>query len=266
MTTNNPDRKKTTFYKYHGTGNDFIIIRQDYFPVWMNKSWISAICDRHFGIGADGMILILPSEKTDFRMLYFNADGLEGSMCGNGGRCAAAFAFNQGIAQKAMHFEAFDGLHEAVILSQSGQSTMVSLQLSDVQSWQHTSDALLINTGSPHLVQRVDNLHELDVVVEGRKIRYNKAIAENGINANFFQIKDGLIELRTYERGVEAETLSCGTGVTAAAIAASLWYGGNSFEISMPGGRLKVQFNVGTNSFTEIRLEGPATFVFEGVL
>lgn len=258
--------EKTVFYKYHGTGNDFVIIMQQSLPEWMDKNWISRICDRHFGIGADGLIVILPAEHADFKMIYFNADGLEGSMCGNGGRCAAAFAFNQGIAQNEMQFVAFDGLHEAVILSQSGQSTTISLQLTDVQSWQQTEDALLIDTGSPHYVQQVKDIQELDVMTEGRKIRYNKEIAANGVNANFFRMADGLIELRTYERGVEAETLSCGTGVTAAAIAASLWYGGNSFEISMPGGLLKVRFKASANSFTEIQLEGPATFVYEGII
>jgi diaminopimelate epimerase len=254
------------FYKYHGTGNDFVIILSERHESWMNETWISGICDRHFGVGADGLIAILPSEAADFKMVYYNADGREGSMCGNGGRCAAAFAWKHKLAGESMLFEAYDGLHKAEIVNHNKQSTQVKLQLSDVDTWDQTPEAILINTGSPHYVVQVNDLESIDLVAEGRKIRYNRSISEQGVNVNFFRMRNGKVELRTYERGVEAETLSCGTGVTAAAMAASLWYGGNSFEIAMPGGNLKVQFNSEQSRFSQVWLEGPAQLVFEGEL
>jgi diaminopimelate epimerase len=254
------------FHKYHGTGNDFVIIQCERIESWMDESWISGICDRHHGVGADGLILILPSEFADFKMKYYNADGKEGSMCGNGGRCASAFAWKQKMTGKSMRFEAFDGLHESEILNHWRQITHVKIQLADVEGWQLTPNAILINTGSPHYVKQISDLDDIDVVAEGRKIRFDPSISTEGVNVNFFKMHNGKIELRTYERGVETETLSCGTGVTAAAMAASLWYGGNNFDINMPGGKLRVEFISEKNRFSNVWLEGPAQYVFEGLI
>lgn len=252
------------FYKYEGTGNNFIIIdnREMLFPK-TNNALVEKLCDRHFGIGADGLMLLQNKQGFDFEMIYFNSDGKEGSMCGNGGRCIVAFAHKLGLIKDVARFIAADGEHEAKI-----NDTWVSLKMTDVAEIEQTDDFYFLNTGSPHYVKFVKNLEAFDVNEEGRKIRYNQRFEEKGTNVNFVErLKDALF-VRTYERGVEGETYSCGTGVTAAALVASIKNTSTSAQscvIKTLGGKLNVRFNRSPeNTFDTIRLEGPATFVFKG--
>lgn len=252
------------FDKYHGAGNDFILINCLKDSVFLSAEQIRFLCHRRLGIGADGLIMLLPEDGNDFRMKYFNADGIEGSMCGNGGRTVAAYAFKNQIAESKIRFQAFDGEHEAEILSSEGVDFEVLLTMKDVEARNFDDQHLIIDTGSPHYVTKVDNLSDFDVFQEGRKIRYDKSISLNGLNVNFLERKGDEIFLRTYERGVEDETLSCGTGVTAAAIASSLWFGQNEYWIQTPGGRLFVRFSRNADKFSNIVLQGPVKFVFQG--
>jgi len=251
----------TLFNKYQGTGNDFIIIDNRDLHFISEPAVISRMCHRRFGIGADGLILIEPDKDTDFRMRYYNADGYEGSMCGNGGRCSAHFAFKNKIAGSVMKFTAYDGIHNATVNGDEVQLTM-----SDVKEINLTGDNCFLNTGSPHHIEFVSDINDIDVVGEGRRIRYSDRYAPQGTNVNFVSIAEERLEVRTYERGVEDETLSCGTGVTASAIAAVL---GRHFDrmpvkVATSGGLLTVSFRIGKEIITDVTLSGPATFVFEG--
>ena len=252
-----------TFYKYEGTGNDFIMIdnRDLSFPK-ENNLLVHKLCDRHFGIGADGIILLENDEKTDFRMVYFNADGNEGTMCGNGGRCIVAFAKKLGIISNKTSFNAVDGLHHASI-----ENKLVSLQMIDVKTVDVYDNYVFTNTGSPHHVQLVDSLTTYDVVANGRKIRND--YGKEGSNINFVQqISETTFNVRTYERGVEDETLACGTGVTAVAIAMHKTNKTNAttIKLSVLGGELEVFFNVENEYYKNVFLKGPATFVFKGTI
>jgi diaminopimelate epimerase len=254
------------FSKYQGTGNDFIMIddRDESFPV-ERQSEISRLCHRRFGIGADGLILIREHPDHDFRMIYFNADGREGSLCGNGGRCAAAFAQDLGMCGQITRFQARDGIHAAEII----RPDHVRLHLQPVSGIAWHEDHCILNTGSPHLVAFADELEKMDVYQLGRKIRYSKAFKEEGINVNFIQHEPDQLFVRTYERGVENETFSCGTGVVASAICAALHdkTDKTAFRIRTLGGELMVSFRRnGPESFTDIILEGPAVFVYKGSL
>lgn len=251
-----------TFNKYQGTGNDFIIIdnRTKTFPKQDTKI-INTLCHRNFGIGADGLILLENDDNTDFKMVYFNADGNESTMCGNGGRCIIAFAHKLGLLKDKTTFNAIDGLHNASI-----NDGIVSLQMIDVEKIDFHDGYIFTNTGSPHHVEIVQNLNEFDVVREGREIR-NTIYGTEGSNVNFVEkINDQSFKLRTYERGVENETLACGTGATAAAIAmhASKHTQQNEIDLQVEGGLLKVSFNCDTKNYSNVYLTGPATFVFEG--
>lgn len=264
-----------SFYKYQGTGNDFIIIDLEQEKHSLNKELnaelVSFLCNRHLGIGADGLIVIHPSEEHDFHMTYYNADGREGSMCGNGGRCAVAFAKMKGLAGHETIFSASDGLHRARIIAANNNQTIVSLQLNDTALPELFNENLIFNTGSPHLILFEDDISQIPVATEGREIRSSAPFEETGINVNFVQVvnHENLL-VRTYERGVEDETLSCGTGVTAAALAA--WTKnsrnlGNMYNIKTTGGSLKVSFSPPDNKkkqFTDIWLTGPAEWVFKG--
>jgi diaminopimelate epimerase len=261
----NKDIQTFRFHKYHGTGNDFVVADNRDGLYKLSAKQVKLLCDRHFGIGADGLILIEKSTVSDFKMVYFNADGFEGSMCGNGGRCVVAYAHSLKIINTNALFEAYDGLHKARIISSNKRIVMVELGMSDVKHWHVDENQLLVDTGSPHYVCCVDDLHIIDLVERGRSIRHDKNISSQGVNVNFLKKNGNAYQLRTYERGVENETLSCGTGVTAAAIGANLWYGGNDFEIETPGGMLTVTFNKMDETFTDIVLSGPAEFVFKGV-
>jgi diaminopimelate epimerase len=257
------------FFKYQGTGNDFIIIdnRNNVFEK-KDAVLIAKLCDRRFGIGADGLMLLQNYKDYDFEMVYFNSDGNQSSMCGNGGRCISAFAKNLGIISTNARFMAIDGPHEAVIGGAiQNNSLVVKLKMQDVNEIEQTPEYLFLNTGSPHYVKKLDNITTLDVIGEARKIRYNERFKSEGTNVNFIEEKNGVIYIRTYERGVENETLSCGTGSTAAAIAADhigLINTANYCRINTLGGKLTVYFEKNGSGYKNIWLEGPTTFVFKG--
>lgn len=252
---------KIEFYKYQGTGNDFILIDNRKNNVSLDAKIIEKFCNRRFGIGADGLMFLELDNRADFKMVYFNSDGNQSSMCGNGGRCIVAFAKEIGFISQACTFFAIDGLHEANI-----QSNIVSLRMNDVTTIDCRQDgSFFLNTGSPHVVQYVENIKDFKVVEEGRKIRYNNEFKANGTNVNFIEKQKDHLFVRTYERGVEDETFSCGTGVTAAGIVASLAEAKEEVKIKTIGGDLKVRFkgNI-SKGFTDVWLEGPARFVFKG--
>ena len=252
------------FVKYHGTGNDFILIDDRKSKYDFKKEDIRNFCDRHFGIGADGLILLRNSNKYDFEMLYYNSDGLEGSMCGNGGRCVTAFAHTLGMIDTKAKFSAFDGVHESQIISV--KPYVIKLHMNDVKTIEKNPDFVFLNTGSPHYVCFKDNVNEIDIINEGRKIRYNERFKKEGTNVNFVNVSDSGLFVRTYERGVEDETLSCGTGVTAAVLAASASEKNvkSGCKVQTKGGMLAVFFNLEGNGFSDIWLEGKAEEVFKG--
>ena len=252
------------FYKYQGTGNDFVMIdnRSGFFPK-ENVQLISHLCDRRFGIGADGLILLENDTDTDFKMVYYNSDGNQSSMCGNGGRCLVAFAKKLNVINNTCTFIATDGLHHATI-SENGK---VSLQMIDIPNVKIATDYVFLNTGSPHHVQMVDDLENYNIKENGAAIRYGALYGHVGSNVNFVkQINADTFSLRTYERGVEDETLSCGTGATAAAIAMNAIGKTNSTSIhlNVEGGKLEVSFDKIGDKFTNVFLIGPAEFVFKG--
>ncbi|MFS4457101.1 diaminopimelate epimerase [Maribacter sp. 2304DJ31-5] len=251
-----------TFYKYQGTGNDFVVIdnRSNSFPK-SDSNLVANLCDRRFGIGADGLILLEHDERTDFRMVYFNADGKEGSMCGNGGRCIVAFARFLGVIKDETSFMAVDGLHEATI-----QGENVSLKMQEVSEIKTKPNSIFMDTGSPHHIQLVDGLKDYDVVKEGAKLRYG-LYGEKGSNINFVSpIDNETFAVRTYERGVEDETLSCGTGVTAAALAMHHLEKAVSDKVVIKalGGELEVSFTANGKGYRNIYLKGAAKQVFKG--
>ena len=252
------------FNKYQGTGNDFIIIDNRNEIINPDDSaLINKLCDRRFGIGADGLILISASDKYDFEMRYYNSDGFESTMCGNGGRCSSAFAIKEKIAGNNLTFKAIDGVHKAV--SESG---IIRLQMNDVNDPQLIKGNYFINTGSPHCVKFQKDINKIDVNTEGKIIRLSEDYAPAGTNVNFVEIIDNGIYVRTYERGVEEETLSCGTGVTASAIASVLSGQIDTIPVRVKakGGNLSVSLRIDQENITDIWLSGPATFVFEGMI
>jgi len=254
---------KFNFFKYHGTGNDFIIIDNRLNTISLTKKNIEIICHRRFGIGADGLMLLENNAELDFNMRYFNSDGNEGTMCGNGGRCLTAFAKKMGIVTNTAKFNSIDGVHHAKI----SDNNIISLQMQNVHEIKEVNKNFFLNTGSPHYVLFKENVKEIDVFNRGHEIRYSGEFAPNGTNVNFVEILNDELFVRTYERGVEDETYSCGTGVTASAICASKYLDSdkNSFDIITKGGNLNVSFTKkGINDFSNIWLTGPATFVFEG--
>lgn len=254
-----------SFSKYHGTGNDFIMVDVRNRAIRQDADSIASWCHRRFGIGADGLILLDKSTAYDFSMRYFNSDGNEASMCGNGGRCITAFARRLGIIGKEATFEAVDGIHHASILREEGNNYEIKLQMADVKVNTWKEDDIFLDTGSPHLVKICNKLESLDVDKHGRRIRYEERFMPGGTNVNFIEEIDGTLFIRTYERGVEAETLSCGTGVTAAALAWALRQHIESpVKLSSRGGDLTVYFTRTEGSFTNVFLEGPAAFVFSG--
>ena len=253
-----------TFYKYQGTGNDFIIFdNRDGNLSSITEKTIKHLCDRKFGIGADGVMLLNIKEGFDFEMVYFNADGKPSSMCGNGGRCMVRFAKDVGIKKENYKFIAVDGPHEATI----DLDNTIRLKMQDVHKADTHGGYAILNTGSPHYIKYSVDVKDIDVIHKGREIRYSSEFEEEGININFVEnTGEYSIYVRTYERGVEDETLSCGTGVTAAALmSAHHDRGFNQVEVQTNGGHLSVEFNrTGDESFTDIFLCGPATFVFKG--
>ncbi len=257
---------KLNFHKYQGTGNDFILIddREKLIDT-TNKSVIASLCDRRFGIGADGLMLLREKEGYDFEMIYFNADGGLGSMCGNGGRCIARFAADLGVIQNdRVSFLAVDGPHEAIL-----SATAVRLKMSDVEAIETNSDFYFLNTGSPHVVKFIPNEGQPDVEKLGREIRYNERFVKEGTNVNLVQESPQGILVWTYERGVEAETFSCGTGVTAVALvcaALGKTTADDSCAVVTRGGNLRVYYKKNKQGFSDIWLEGPAQNVFSGTI
>ena len=255
---------KTTFYKYHGTGNDFVMVdnRDDHFPK-NNTKLVNWLCDRRFGIGGDGLILLENDKISDFRMTYYNSDGNLSSMCGNGGRCIVAFAKRLGVIDNETNFIATDGPHYAKI----DDDGIVSLQMKDVDTITIKDDYIFLDTGSPHHIEMRDDIRKVDIKQSGAKVRYSDLYGDAGTNVNFVQREsDGSFSVRTYERGVEDETLSCGTGVTAVAIAmnATRKTDANEISLNVEGGKLCVSFNINDGKYSDIFLIGPATFVFTG--
>ena len=258
--------EKITFYKYQGAGNDFVLIDQRGHRTLHrgDRARIAHLCDRRFGIGADGLILLQAAEGYDFEMLYFNADGGEGSLCGNGARCVVAFAHFLGIAPQECCFLANDGPHEAVVV----RPDWIEVHIRDVERWHWANGHCVLNTGSPHYVRFIPKLEGFDVVAEGRRVRYSPEFAQDGINVNFVQETTTGMRIGTYERGVEDETLACGTGATAAAIAfvsrEENPLGGWDIPVVAKGGELRVRFHFDGECFRQVWLCGPAVQVFSG--
>ena len=255
---------KFEFYKYHGTGNDFILIDNRKLKVKLNTKQIAHLCHRRFGIGADGLMLLQNKKGFDFEMVYYNSDGNESSFCGNGSRCIVSLAKELGVIKKnETRFIATDGIHTAKITG-----GIISMKMMDVKNIEVTAEHYYLNTGSPHYVKFISGVKTADMITEGRNIRYSERFKKEGVNVNLAEKNGKGILVRTYERGVEDETLSCGTGVTASALASAvrgIATAQDSCKIITPGGELLVRFHKNTgNSFSDIWLEGPATFVFKG--
>lgn len=252
------------FFKYQGTGNDFVILdnRDGRFSD-LTREQVALMCERRFGVGADGLMLLNQLEGYDFAMKYYNADGRESTMCGNGGRCLTKFAHDLGMIKTTYRFLAIDGPHEASI----NQDGTIALKMQDVEKINQHRGYYVLNTGSPHYVAIVNDLKDLNVARKGREIRYSSEFAAEGINVNFVEHREQTdrIAVRTYERGVEDETLSCGTGVTAAALVCHHNVNGfNRVEVQTRGGVLSVEYDRLNGSYRDIWLNGPATNVFEG--
>jgi diaminopimelate epimerase len=254
------------FFKYQGTGNDFIILdNRNWSYTALTTERIKFLCDRRFGIGADGLMLLNPHTGYDFEMKYYNSDGRESSMCGNGGRCLVKFANDIGLKKSEYSFIAVDGPH----LAEIDDDGVVSLKMKNVGEIDEFHGDFLLDTGSPHYVQMVTDVMELDVVQKGMDIRYSTDFAKDGVNVNFVeQRRPDEIVVRTYERGVEDETLSCGTGVTASALASYHNEAGyNYVKVITKGGKLTVRFDrTADGAFENIWLCGPAARVFEGTI
>ncbi|MEO1436711.1 MAG: diaminopimelate epimerase [Bacteroidota bacterium] len=256
------------FVKYQGAGNDFILIDNREGHIQLNTEQIARLCHRNFGIGADGLILLCQHLSLDFKMVYYNSDGKESTMCGNGGRCIVQFAYDLNAIGPKTQFEAIDGLHQAHF----EDTGIVSLHMKDVADIEQLDpNTYVLDTGSPHYVQFVENLKALDVYHEGKAIRNSDRFVQEGINVNFVEITgEEQLKIRTYERGIEQETLACGTGITAAALSYISRQGkkeAGTFEIELTaqsGDHLKVRGKNGPNGFTDINLIGPAQKVFSG--
>ncbi|MGY4383594.1 diaminopimelate epimerase [Pedobacter sp. UYP24] len=255
------------FYKYQGAGNDFILIDHRESSIKdIDYDRVAQLCNRRFGVGADGLMFLTSHPDYDFEMLYFNANGRPGSMCGNGGRCIVAFAKHLGIIDRETNFLAVDGPHYAKI-SEAGN--WVNLQMIDIDTINRDGDAFVLNTGSPHYVQETTDLEHLDVYHSGYEIRNNPTYKAEGINVNFVEDQGDHLFVRTFERGVEDETYACGTGATAVALAMAK-HKGIPGHIKTPvkvlGGNLRIEFDYNGTQFTNVFLCGPAEKVFEGEL
>ena len=258
-------------YKYEGAGNDCVLIDNRARKFDPQKDLVARLCHRRFGIGADGLMLLEEDGETSFRMRYFNADGLEATMCGNGGRCIALFAEHLGIGGYHKRFRAVDGIHDAKVTTLGPDRGEIALGMNDVSTIEPYAKGSLLDTGSPHYVEFVDRVRDIDVVRQGRAIRYGSPLAEHGgANVNFDEfLAPDRIRIRTYERGVEDETLACGTGATACAIVAHALRSQhcNNFDIETAGGKLNVSFSVDNQgTYRNIQLSGPARRVFYGTI
>ncbi|OFX72081.1 MAG: diaminopimelate epimerase [Bacteroidetes bacterium GWE2_29_8] len=258
------------FFKYHGTGNDFILIDNRNSLIKITEKEVRFLCNRHLGIGADGFIILENSSDYDFKMRYFNSDGKEATMCGNGARCIISFAFDIGIVKSNYLFEAIDGLHEASIVTSINNIKEICLKMQDVKEINLVGKNYLLNTGSPHLVVFNEDIEEINVNSEGSKLRNSAMFKQNGVNVNFVKEQGRKLYVRTFERGVEAETLSCGTGVVASVIAFHKKHGVSDGEYSTHiktfGGNLNVRFYSVESKYQNIFLSGDTTFVFSGLI
>lgn len=257
------DRQFLAFEKYEGAGNDFVIVLGEHLEEGVALP-IERICDRHFGIGADGFIVVRDCSDADYEMEYYNADGKVGSMCGNGARCAFLFAQSNGLAGNHASFRAYDGIHRAELTSYG----TISISMCDVEQVRSVAPNVYeTDTGSPHYVRFVDDIDEVDVVKDGKYVRYSPTYAETGINVNFVERREEALRMSTYERGVENMTLACGTGATAVALAEAQHQQLESgrFLLDADGGRLAVSFKRDGERFVDIVLEGPASHVFSGI-
>ena len=249
------------FYKYQATGNDFIIIddRENIFDV-NDSSLIKSLCERRLGIGADGLILLRDHLKYDFEMLYFNSDGAKSSLCGNGARCIVKFAFTLGIISEKTSFFAIDGEHQANLIEED-----VSIRFNDISKIEFDNDNMVIDSGSPHFIILNEKINDINIDYEARKIRNSKKYKSKGINVNFVAV-DNAISMRTYERGVEAETLSCGTGAVATAV--GLHYSknieDNIVQLNTKGGVLTVSFDEFNGCYKNIWLTGEVNLIYIG--
>lgn len=252
------------FSKYQGTGNDFVIIdgRGHRYETQWTKEEIARICHRRYGVGADGLMILQDTDVADFEMIYYNSDGGRSTMCGNGGRCIVAFASSLGIFSDKTSFLAIDGIHEAAI-----KGDLVYLKMNNVNEWGRDNEAYVMNTGSPHYVSFVDDMSLIDVNKEGADIRYSPRYSQEGINVNFVKEYSDHIEVATYERGVEAQTYSCGTGVVASSISHALRNNQSSINCRLitMGGELRVTADRQGEDFNNVWLIGPAVLVFEAV-
>lgn len=260
---------RTAFAKYEGAGNDFILIDNRDGGFTPEATLIARLCDRHFGIGADGVMTLSRNAEIDCSMRYYNADGSEGEMCGNGARCFALFAEHLGIGGETKFFDAPDGLHTARIRRTKGATGEIEVGMIAVREIRCGDGWWFLNTGVPHYVEFVDHLSQVDVLGRGRAIRNDLARFPQGTNVNFVEVAGpGHIRMRTYERGVENETLACGTGATAAAIVTAYTQQPETdrFRVEVPGGELRVRFTheAADQTYTDIHLSGPARRVFEG--
>lgn len=252
------------FSKYQGAGNDFVMLdNRDGQYNNISVETISALCDRRFGVGADGLLLLTPHDLLSFRMVYFNSDGSRASFCGNGARCICAYACAMGIVEKGQKFsfEADDGFHSATC-----SDNWVDLKMIDVQSVEQTLGGAFLNTGVPHFVVEVENLSALDIMQAAPHFRHHERFAPAGTNVDFISIDaEDTVSVRTFERGVEGETLACGTGIVASAIVASLRTNRKDFKVHARGGNLTVKFQKNSdNSYSSVYLGGPAVLVFDG--
>jgi diaminopimelate epimerase len=255
------------FFKYHGTGNDFVLIdgRSNDFALDLHQ--IVNLCHRHFGIGSDGLIIIQNHAEEDFEMVFYNPDGSQ-SFCGNGSRCAVSFARHLGMISNHGSFKAIDGVH-LFMIHDSGfiEKPEIHIHMRDVDAIESNGDDVILNTGSPHYIVTCNALEELDIMTAAHAIRYNERFKQAGINVNFVRYGQNELWMRTYERGVEAETLSCGTGVTAAALSLAIKDpASHTIIVHTSGGDLTVKFQRTEEGFNDIWLCGPAEKVFEGVI
>ena len=259
---------KLDFYKYEGTGNDFVIIDNRELTFQKNdKTLIQSICDRKKGVGADGLILLENHDQLDFSMIYFNADGSESGFCGNGSRCITHLSNNLNIINDNAKFNAIDGIHESKITNGRISVKMNDVLKSEIFKYNDKYSTTFVDTGSPHLIRIYENIDSIDIVKEARELKLIYSEYTNGLNINFCQISDSKIKLRTYERGVEDETLSCGTGAVASAVFLkdSDLVSNDKIEILMKGGLLCIELNKEKNLFSDIWLSGEVNMVFKGV-
>ena len=258
---------KIDFFKYEGTGNDFVIIDNRELTFQKNdKTLIQNICDRKKGVGADGLILLENHDELDFSMIYFNADGSESGFCGNGSRCITHLSNNLNIINDNAKFNAIDGIHESKITNGRISVKMNDILKSEIFKYNDKYSTTFVDTGSPHLIRIYENIDSIDIVKEARELKLIYSEYTDGLNINFCQISDSKIKLRTYERGVEDETLSCGTGAVASAVFLkdSGLVSNDKIEILMKGGLLSVELNKEKNLFSDIWLSGEVNMVFKG--